>query len=276
MLFDGFLAEATIDGEGRKAEAIRNCLLCGLTSKNGRTIPAPAFGGAGRAKSLYEGVHVYLNHDIEAGISRRVQELAGIVENVRLDSLGRPRGDIRLNENKAGDELRQLAAFAAKAEKAGSPLKHVGMSHVARYTFSALDRTVVQSVDEVFSVDVVIRPATTKSFSESNHSVSEKPFSPSDFLDTLNIDLQAFSKAPVEYAFGEADLFDAPLTDERSKSSVGERAVEAIELGSLAGDTRSAVLFAAGLAHDPNASGRRRTAEKIDTSKLLEDLTFEE
>lgn len=206
MIFDGFFAEATTEAtaeEGRRAETIKNLILCGLTSKNGRTIPAAAFGGAERAKTLYQGVHVYLNHDIENGPSRKVQELAGIVENVTVDSLGRPRGDIRLNGNKAGDELRELFQFAQKAVKHGARLKDVGMSHVARYTFTSYDRSVVQSVDEVFSVDVVIRPATTKSFSEGTLSVPEK--TAAEFLEMIGGNGRLVDR--VDFAFGEAELW---------------------------------------------------------------------
>ncbi|QDT54791.1 hypothetical protein Pan44_28290 [Caulifigura coniformis] len=212
LTFDGFLAESSIADEGRKAETIRNVLLCGLQSLNGRSIPASAFGGAERAKALYEGVHVYLNHDMDAGISRRVESLAGIVESVTVDGLGRPRGDIRLNGNKAGEELRALFEFSQKAEKHGARLKDVGFSHVAVYTFSALDRTVVQSVDQVFSVDVVIRPATTKSFSESSQPVPMK--TPQALLESLGVDLQTWSETPIEFAMNERALFDPSYNQE--------------------------------------------------------------
>ncbi|QDT55696.1 hypothetical protein Pan44_37420 [Caulifigura coniformis] len=206
MLFDGFLCEATIADEGRKTETIKNVLLCGLHSLNGRAIPASAFGGAERARKLYEGTHVYLDHDLGAGLSRKVQELAGVVENVRVDHLGRPRGDIRLNGNKAGDELRELVAFSVKAEKHGARLKDVGMSHVARYTFSSFDSSTVQSVDEVFSVDVVIRPATTQGFHEGSQTVPVK--TAAEFLESLGVDLRISDTGPLDYAFNERAMFD--------------------------------------------------------------------
>lgn len=189
MTFDGFLTESTTDAtESRPASYIRNCLLCGLVSKNGRSFTAGSFGGAERAKALYEGVHVYLNHDLEAGPSRKVQELAGIVTNVRVDGLGRPRGDVLLGEGSAAGELRSLMKFSEKAVKHGAKLKDVGFSHVARYTFAAKDRKRVESVDEVFSCDLVVRPASTKSFKEAQGNAVPEPFDPSKALEMIGSD----------------------------------------------------------------------------------------
>jgi hypothetical protein len=64
----------------------------------------------------------------------------------------------------------------------------------------------VQSVDEVFSCDVVIRPATTSSFQESQgHTVSK---STTEFLESLGVDLQTFQEQPLVYAMNERALFD--------------------------------------------------------------------
>jgi len=247
--FEGFLAESSIDGEGRKAGAIRNVLLCGLKSLNGRTFAVSAFTNA---KALYENVHVYLNHCPEKQLSRDVRDLAGIVENVRLDSLGRPRGDVRLNRNKAGTELLALYEFSQRAEKHGAKLKDVGFSHVATYVFSPLDRSVVEGISHVYSCDVVIRPATTSSFQESEKQIMDADFNPSQALERLGSD---------------------DLPSEWTQSSVGERAVEAIKQCSLHGDLRMAGLYGAGLVH--NALAESRSVNKHDVSKALEDITFE-
>jgi hypothetical protein len=104
-------------------------------------------------------------------------------------------------------------AFATKAEKHGAKLKDVGLSHVAVYQFSTLDRTRVERIEHVYSVDVVIRPATTKSFSES-HTVPEK--TASEFLESLGIDLQTWNDTPIDFAFNERALFDRNyISDDR-------------------------------------------------------------
>jgi hypothetical protein len=206
LTFAGAFAEAVTDTEaGRPIGLIRGVLLCGETSLNGRQIPTPAFGGPENVKRLYENVHVYLNHDIENGPSRRVEELAAVVVNARLVR-GRPFGDLLLSDSHAGKELRSLYEFSKKAEKSGASLKNLGISHVARYTFSSHGTGVVQSVDEVLSCDVVVRPATTKSFHESSHMGRVPETTAAEFLELIGGDGRIVDQ--VDYAYNERALFD--------------------------------------------------------------------
>lgn len=152
MLFDW-----SFEGVATDSPVIEDALLCGLRSKNGYGIPPAAFGGR---TDLYEKVSVFIDHDYMDPTGRSVRQLAGHVENVRYDDKGRPRGDIRCYETDAGKLLLSLARSQAKG---------VGMSHVAKYTFDESSDQVdlmVASVDEVFSVDIVVNPATTNGFHE--------------------------------------------------------------------------------------------------------------
>jgi len=222
MIFTDAFADVSFEhAEGRKLEVLRGVVLCGNRSLNGYDIPESAFGGEAKAKSLYDGVHVYIDHDPERGPSRRVEELAGVVTNVRMER-GKPKGDIVLGSGNAADVHRNLVTFSKTVQASGASLRQVGLSHVARYSMD-YRKTRVESVDEVFSVDVVIRPATTKSFSESTHTVPEK--APEDFLATLGVDLHGFGSAPLDYAFNERALFDPTYNP---NDETGFDAVEAL------------------------------------------------
>jgi hypothetical protein len=169
VIFEGLLADSEASEDGT---LIKGVLLCGNRSLNNYEIPSEAFGDETRTKQLYENCHIYLDHNVEVGPSRSSAELAGVVTNVRLDK-GRPRGDILLNDNAAGQEFKKLYDFTKRAEKHGAKVKNLGMSHVARYEFESKQRTRVSRVLEVFSVDLVIRPATTQSLFESVQRMDE-------------------------------------------------------------------------------------------------------
>lgn len=144
-------AEATLaDG------LIRNVALCGNSSKNGYSIPSSAFGTEAHVRILYENKPVFIDHPNPGReLNRSVRDLAGKVENVRFRE-GRPWGDIRVLDTESGRSLKALA-------EAKPP--ECGMSHVAKYAFNE-QRTIVTAVEDVLSVDVVVFPATTRSFTE--------------------------------------------------------------------------------------------------------------
>jgi hypothetical protein len=178
LFFDSIFTESTLaQDEGRKLEVVRNVLLAGNVSKNGYTIPASAFGSTERVKALYDGAPVHLDHDLEKGPSRSVGSLAGTVVNARLVE-GKPRADILLNGNAAGDDLRAIVKLA---QKSNGKLRNVGISHVASYKF-APGRKTVERVEAVYSCDLVIGPATTRNLFEGTQPV---PFNPSQALDNL-------------------------------------------------------------------------------------------
>lgn len=143
-------AESTFD---EAASTLRNVVLAGLESKNGYRYAESAFRNA---LKLYEGRPVFLDHGAKASpFDRSIRDLAGNIVSARFED-GRLRGDIRLVESDAGKTLGTLA----KAQ-----LRDVGMSHVVDGRKSR-DGKVIESIEEVVSVDAVVFPATTKSFAE--------------------------------------------------------------------------------------------------------------
>jgi hypothetical protein len=135
---------------------IRGVLLCGNRSKNGYEIPPSAFGGESGVKWLYEGKLVFMDHNSDKPLDRSTRDLAGVVRDVAL-KFGKPRANIDTEGYPAGEALLALAKRRPRG---------VGLSHVAGYRRSR-DKKTVEAITEVFSVDVVIRPATTDSFFES-------------------------------------------------------------------------------------------------------------
>lgn len=148
---------------------IRDVLLCGNVSKNGREIPPSAFKSEAHVKKLYEGKHVFFNHlspekfrgtyeqQKLVATTRNVQELAGFITNVRFEN-GKPRADIQTAGAYLGEQLRDLVS---------ARVPNVGLSHVAAYRTSRKgEKLLVESVEDVATVDVVISPATTSTFRE--------------------------------------------------------------------------------------------------------------
>jgi len=154
-LCDESTGTGVLSGDGT---LIQNCLLCGKESRNGYAFGKTAFGDAQRVQTLYEGRLVFVDH-AEKGkhpLQRRVEEAAGKVTNVRFDAEGRPRGDIETAYAPQGGLLRDLVRGG---------FENIGLSHTAQYRFGS-DKKTVEQVTEVFSVDVVVAPATVKGFRE--------------------------------------------------------------------------------------------------------------
>lgn len=155
--FEGWASESTIEGA-----IIKNVLLCGTESKNGYAIPPSAFGDLDKAQRLYENKLVYINHlrdpKTSAVLNRNLEDLGGYIKNVHLVN-GKPRGDIHTEGTPKGNLTLQLAQ---------NRVPNVGLSHVGLYKFNQSKElgNYVESVEEVFTVDVVSNPATTKSFFE--------------------------------------------------------------------------------------------------------------
>lgn len=153
--FDFDFSESTLsEGDG----LLQSVCLCGNVSKNGRTYPPESFGDG----SVYNGRPVFLNHNVRDVQDRDVRDMAGTIESVAVRN-GKPFGSIRFTELNAGSDLRKVAK---------SKLKNVGMSHVAKCKTNE-ERTVVEEVQEVVSVDLVCFPATTKNLSERVKDMSE-------------------------------------------------------------------------------------------------------
>lgn len=130
---------------------LRDILLCGPVSKNKRKYTEKGFGGTEKIKGLYEGLPVFMDHGTPDG--RSTKDLAGVIKNPRWTESG-VRGDIH-TVKPYGPALLDMAAAG---------IRGVGMSHVV---LGEVDKTtLVVTVSEAKSVDVVVGPATTKSFKE--------------------------------------------------------------------------------------------------------------
>lgn len=152
------LREAVVDTE---RGIIRDVVLLGLRSANAREYDE---AGVRRAveEGLYSGVHVYADHvpdDADGSAPRSVRELIGTTGNARFER-GKVLAD--LNITTSDPTGRKVLEIASRPELNGA----VGMSHDALGEMDEGEKRVVE-ITEVLSVDVVTRPATTKSLFES-------------------------------------------------------------------------------------------------------------
>jgi hypothetical protein len=138
----------------RRRKLVANLALSGPTSRNGYRYSESALQSA---VALYEHKPVFLDHasDRARPELRSTRDLVGTIVQPRFEG-GRIRGDVRVLDTDAG------RTFAALCD-ADAP--GIGMSHVVLAERST-DRSVVERIVEVLSVDVVIRPATTTTFRE--------------------------------------------------------------------------------------------------------------
>lgn len=199
---------------------VKNVLLCGNESRNGYKIPPTAFGSEDHVKSLYDGRHVFLNHlspeqmKKQHPASRDVRDLAGVIGNVRFVN-GRPYGDIQTAGCSCGPMLVGLAT---------SKVKGVGLSHVAEYKFTDTKRLCVESVKQVVSVDVVVRPATTNTFTEQTAGMEQELANLRAELATANTNI-ANSKTALQTA--ETRIVELNAENTQLKTRITE--FEAVE-----------------------------------------------
>ncbi|WP_437194146.1 hypothetical protein [Planctomicrobium sp. SH527] len=154
---ESWAEELSIDGERR---IVRNVALAGSQSRNGYTYSENALIAAA---ALYENRPVFLDHaqGPQRVLDRSTRDLVGTVINARYSN-GRVRGDIRVLDTDSGMTFLKLV-------EGNSP--GVGMSHVVM-AHRSVDGKRVDSIVDVVSVDVVVNPATTSTFSESTNSTS--------------------------------------------------------------------------------------------------------
>lgn len=117
-------------------------------------------GPAFKDGQMYKDRPVYLDHDVDNPQSRSVRDLAATIESVAIKN-GKPYGVLRTANTEAGRTLLELVKFAPA---------ECGLSHSAMCTPSRNDENIIESVDEVISVDAVMSPATVGNFSENTQS----------------------------------------------------------------------------------------------------------
>src|SRR5574343_324195 len=140
------------------AGVIHGVKLLGHNSRNGRRYTNEAVRGA---VGKYDGTKVYLNHPRRdnAGDDRPFQDWVGKVQSPRVRDDG-IYGDIKLRK--------ESADYKGIIESAKVFPGDVGFSHVADGQSRMNDDTeIVESINEVLSVDLVTEPATTNGFFES-------------------------------------------------------------------------------------------------------------
>lgn len=143
----------------RAAGVIRGMLVCGHESENGRDYPWGK--GLTHRQGTYEGRFVNCDHGGQQSttVDRRLGWLAGET----TDAQGRPRADLHvLKSHPMADRVFE----AAERNPALFGLSHVALCKTRR---GPNGRDVVESVDEVETVDLVAEPATTKGFFESRN-----------------------------------------------------------------------------------------------------------
>ena len=143
--------QSTVD---RDQMQVLSIALAGPNSRNGYQYTEESLRDA---LPLYENRPVFLDHAANASRphERSTRDLVGSIMNVRFEQ-GRIRGDIQVLDTESG------RTFLALAEK---KTQFVGMSHVVLARRSA-DKTKVEKIEEVISVDAVVFPATTSTFQE--------------------------------------------------------------------------------------------------------------
>lgn len=140
-----------------QAGVIRRAKILGRKSANGREYTAEAVQDAA---PRYEGRGVYTDHRTDAGSPRTVRDKFGWFENVQRSADGGLEGDFHYLK------AHPMAPVLIEAARRRPDL--FGFSHdaVGREKPGS-NGTIIESIDEVNSVDLVSDPATVKSLFES-------------------------------------------------------------------------------------------------------------
>jgi hypothetical protein len=143
------VAEDKVD---QAAHVIRKVKVIGLESVNRRRYKIEAIR---KASPMYEDADVFVNHVRKPGEKRSDEygERFGVLKNFVVESDG---GYADLHYNPHHQRAEQIIYDVMKF-----PNK-VGLSHHADISTTGTNPSVVESIDRVYSVDIVTRPATTK------------------------------------------------------------------------------------------------------------------
>ena len=159
-----FRAVESVSFEGAKFEdeskMVKNVCLLSPVSRNGYRYRTEAMA---KATMLYDGVQVYISHptveEMKTG-RRDVMKLAGKMTSPRFEN-GKIRGDVVTLPDVHGQKFYDVAKTMPES---------VGCSHVADLDLIREGgELLVDSIKEVFSVDLVASPATNKNMFESQN-----------------------------------------------------------------------------------------------------------
>jgi hypothetical protein len=171
----------------QSSRILKNVALSGCESKNGYRYTEQALR---KAAALYDQKPVFLDHAekrTEPG-ARSTRDLVGSIVNPRFDG-GRIRGDVRVLDTDSGRTFLALVEGATPG---------VGMSHVVLATRSR-DGQTVERIEDVISVDVVVRPATTSTFRESEDAPPER-----EAVELTEVDLQVATSGTQSSGMGSS------------------------------------------------------------------------
>jgi regulator of replication initiation timing len=139
----------------REKGVIYGVKIIGNVSKNGREYPQSTLA---RAKSMYEGKAVNIDHAAKPGEPRGVRDRFGNIRSVteRADGLY---GDLHFNPKHA---LAEQVAWDAENNPSNIGLSHNSAGRVV----SRNGKAIVEEITSVASVDLVADPATTRGLFE--------------------------------------------------------------------------------------------------------------
>lgn len=188
---------------------LKDVVILGPVSKNNRKYSEAAMK---KAVSLYEGKPVFMNHDIK-NPSRSAEDRFGVLKNVRFHE-GKLKGDLNYLTThpmtaRVGEDLNKKSGF-------------FGLSHVADATCTK--DGMVESIESVYSVDLVTNPATTINLMEAEITEIEKidkksePTTEDDRITKLEAKIEALTKAVNSKYLAPQSL--APNTSESTDPSI--------------------------------------------------------
>ena len=163
-------------GVEREAGIIRGVKILGLESRNGRVYPA---GVLEQARALYEGAKVNVNHPKGNPLGPRdYQDRIGVIRNVRSMGEAGLFGDLHFNPRHG---------LAAQLEwDARNAPENVGLSHnVLARTARREEKTIVEAITRVVSVDLVADPAATQGLYEALQTPAGRADCPENTAPTL-------------------------------------------------------------------------------------------
>jgi len=205
-------------GVDRASGVIRGVKLLGLESRNGRTYLPEALAEAAK---LYEDAKVNVNHPTgRPDGPRDYRDRIGMIRAVRFQSDAGLFGDFHFNPKHALAE--QLLWDAEHAPE------NVGFSHNVEARLARRgERTVVEAITRVQSVDLVADPATTRGLFESVEAAEIK---------RLQEEVERFrareaaqrKRETIRRLLEEFHLPDPESTNPRAKAVVGEAFVESL------------------------------------------------
>jgi hypothetical protein len=159
----------------RERGVIAGVKLLGAVSRKGRLYPKEVMA---KALPLYENMRVNIDH-VDPGQRRSLRDRIGLVKNVTLKEDGLY-GDFHFNPRHPLAE--QIAWDAENAPQ------NLGFSHDTRGASRNVGgRLVVESIDQVISVDLVANPATTTGLFEDQNINPASPVSDQETQETLEM-----------------------------------------------------------------------------------------